>query len=55
VGQDFDPQDFLAKLRQGKFDGRVKEGVAKLTHEQLAEVATLMCEVLRRTRWKDSD
>jgi hypothetical protein len=37
-------RDFLRRLEAGEFDGRVSEEAAKLSHEELVKVTTLLSQ-----------
>jgi len=46
MDQAFDAVEFVEKLKQGAFDGRVNEVLLKLSKEQLQSVALVMARRL---------
>ena len=53
MADDFDAEEFYAKLAEGAFDGELYERLAKLSADRLAAVARLMRE--RGPSGKDAD
>ena len=43
----FDPGEFVSKMQSGAFDGRLHDELAKLSREQLEQVAMVLSERAR--------
>jgi hypothetical protein len=50
---EFDPDQFLEKLNQGLFDGRLNEEIQKLSSEQLEQIARLLTARLAANKGRD--
>ena len=46
----FDPATFLRDLDEGKFDGRIREELDRLTDGQLREVSRLLTKRFEKTQ-----
>ena len=44
MGKPFDPVDFASRIQSGALDGQLHEELARLSREQLEQVATLLSE-----------
>lgn len=54
MGESFDAAMFVCKIQAGVFDGKLHQELAKLSHEQLEQIAELLAMQVKRKKKQDS-